>query len=188
MRFFVSYPIYASIIGVYSGYHEKVKNVLYVPDLGISLMSARRVCDAGLKGHFNSTLVYFKKDGRKIIKATLQDGLYIVNHIADGYEEIALPARVIKENQAKNSRKENLRYPATNKEKRAELEYYQLMHKRFNYLGPGKIRVLHKYTTLAKPVKIPENIPMCHVCAITKMRNSIPKELSSKKIGLLQLI
>ena len=71
-----------------------LRDVLYVPGLGINLLSVRKICDAGLKGKLDSTRIYFKKDGKKAIKAHLQNGLYIVTHFYDDYKEVALPARV----------------------------------------------------------------------------------------------
>ena len=38
--------------------------------------------------------MYFTKDGKRIIEAKLQDGLYIVTHIAENYKEKALITQV----------------------------------------------------------------------------------------------
>ena len=43
-------------------------------------------------------------------------------------------------------------------------------------------------TTLRKPIKVPANRDVCEVCAITKIENSIPKELSQWKKTKLALI
>ena len=71
-----------------------MKNVLYIPKLGINLISARRICEGGLKGRFSSTEMYFTKDGKRIIEAKLQNGLYIVTYIAENYKEKALTIQV----------------------------------------------------------------------------------------------
>ena len=71
-----------------------LRDVLYVPGLGINLLSVRKICDAGLKGKLDSTRMYFKKDGKKAIKAHLQNGLYIITHFYNNYKEVALLARI----------------------------------------------------------------------------------------------
>jgi hypothetical protein len=40
------------------------------------------------------------------------------------------------------------------------------------------ISKLHTITTLDQPIKIPKNLDICEVCAIAKMKNSIPKILA----------
>jgi hypothetical protein len=60
-------------------------DVLLVPNLGVNLLSGRRICAAGLKGRFNSHALCFKLGKKIIIEATMDDGLYVVSHIADGY-------------------------------------------------------------------------------------------------------
>ena len=62
------------------------------------------------------------------------------------------------------------------------------MHRRFNHLGPEKIRNLHKVTTISAPIKIPTEREICEVCALTKMKNRIPKTLSEHKDHKLALI
>ncbi|KAI1507284.1 Retrotran-gag-2 domain containing protein [Pyrenophora tritici-repentis] len=66
-----------------------LSEVLLVPNLGVNLLSGRRICAAGLKGRFNSHVLCFKLGKEIIIKATMDDGLYVVSHIADGYHETA---------------------------------------------------------------------------------------------------
>ena len=48
-----------------------LRDVLYVPRLGINLLSVRRICDARLKGRLDSTRIYFKKDRKKVIEVIL---------------------------------------------------------------------------------------------------------------------
>ena len=48
-----------------------LRDVLYVPGLGINLLSIRKICDAGLKGRLDSTRIYFKKNRKKVIEAIL---------------------------------------------------------------------------------------------------------------------
>jgi hypothetical protein len=59
--------------------------VLLVPNLRVNLLLGRRICAAGLKGCFNSYTLSFRLGKKTIIKATIDNGLYVVSHIADRY-------------------------------------------------------------------------------------------------------
>lgn len=166
-----------------------LQDVLYVPGLGVNLLSARRVCQAGLKGRFGATEMYFKLGKKKVIEATMHEGLYIVTHVAEGYGETAFASI---DTNMQDATEEALMQTKPKRE-RSELtedqkEVYMLMHRRFNHLEPNKLRNLHKVTTLAKPIKVPAKRDICEVCAITKMTNLIPKLLSEHKAFLLALI
>ena len=60
------------VVAIYEdGSRGLLRDVLYVPGLGINLLSVRKICDAGLKGRLDSTRMYFKKDGKKVIEVIL---------------------------------------------------------------------------------------------------------------------
>jgi hypothetical protein len=155
-----------------------LSDVLLVPNLGINLLSGRRICAAGLKGQFNSNALWFKLGKKTIIKATMDDGLYVVSHITDGYQETAFPSA----EQHKPTEFDETEL------KDGEKERYLLYHRRFAHLGPAKIAKLHEVTTLQKKIQVPEKMEPCEVCALTKMRNSIPKQLREHKATKLALI
>jgi hypothetical protein len=46
-------------------------NVLYIPGLGVNLLSGRRICEAGLTRQFSKSHMYFKCGKNKIITATM---------------------------------------------------------------------------------------------------------------------
>ena len=162
-----------------------LSDVLYVPGLGVNLLSARKVCQAGLKGSFSDQHMYFKQGKKKVIEATMSGGLYIITHVADGYHETAFAGTVDEE----ESDVEMIeRRPQEEELMKDEKERYLLMHRRFNHLGPKKIRNLHKVTTLNKAVKIPTTMEICEVCATTKMTNQIRKELNPHKLTRLALV
>jgi Reverse transcriptase (RNA-dependent DNA polymerase)/gag-polypeptide of LTR copia-type len=170
-----------------------LSGVLYVPGLGINLLSARRVCQAGLKGYFGATEMYFKhKHGKKkIITATMNDGLYIVTHVAEGYEDTAFAGAIANEAEPVNVDMQDAVEHVERDEPELTLnekEYYLLMHRRFSHLGPEKLRNLHKVTTLSRPIKTPSKKEICEVCSLTKMTNLIPKQLSPHKLSKLALI
>ena len=60
-------------------------NVLLVLKLGINLLSARRLCEKGLKGSFNANSIKLKRDSKTIVKAKITNRLYVVTHIANGF-------------------------------------------------------------------------------------------------------
>jgi hypothetical protein len=163
-------------------------DVLYVPGLGVNLLSARRICQSGLKGSFDRDKMFFKLHKEKIIEATMRNGLYIVTHVADGFQDkafIAIPT--IEEDAEMEETVRAVKSQKTDLTSKQE-SLYKLMHRRFNHLGPEKIRNLHKVTTMSAPIKIPTEREVYEVCALAKMKNRIPKTLSEHKDRKLALI
>jgi Pol polyprotein, beta-barrel domain len=67
-----------------------LKDVLFVPNLGVNLLSSRKICSQpGVKGSFDSQTMYFTRENEKIMRADIQGGIYIVSWIAKGLEETA---------------------------------------------------------------------------------------------------
>ncbi|KAI0995147.1 hypothetical protein K3495_g13035 [Podosphaera aphanis] len=60
-------------------------------------------------------------------------------------------------------------------DKARDVDRYLFWHRRCAHLRPDKISNLHDVTTLKKQIKIPRNLDVCEVCALTKMRHRIPK-------------
>ncbi|KAI1001825.1 hypothetical protein K3495_g6379 [Podosphaera aphanis] len=62
-----------------------LSGVLYVPELGINLLSGRKLCEDGFKGEFDAKHMYFKprNSNQKVITATMKNGLYLVTNIAN---------------------------------------------------------------------------------------------------------
>jgi uncharacterized membrane protein len=71
------------------GLKMTLANVLYIPGLGVNLLSGRRICKAGLTSQFTKSHMYFKCGKYKIITATIQDGLYVITHIKYRYQDEA---------------------------------------------------------------------------------------------------
>jgi hypothetical protein len=72
-----------------------ILKVLFVSKLGANLLSARRLCEAGLVGCFNSGKMYFKLNGKRVVKAMMENSLYIVDHVSNCYRETAFPVLII---------------------------------------------------------------------------------------------
>jgi len=62
------------------------------------------------------------------------------------------------------------------------------MHTRFNYIGLEKLRNLHKVIRVLKPIAIPKTILYYYIYTLTKIKDSILKELLPRKNTLLTLI
>ena len=116
-----------------------LSNVFFVPNLGVNLLLVRRLYQAGLNFVRNQNELFLKLGNKVIIEARMSKGLYIVTHVAQGYEETAF-----------NSVENNSPIDNT------------------SYL----------VTTLKKRIKIPRDLDICKVCALTRMKNRIPKVLS----------
>ena len=54
-----------------------LKDVLFVPQLGVNLLSGKRVCENGLRGNFDNNAMYYTRDNKTIIKASIKNGLYV---------------------------------------------------------------------------------------------------------------
>jgi hypothetical protein len=67
-----------------------LQDTLYVPGLGVNLVSARKICQAGLNSAFNRNTMYFKQGNRKVISAKMHQGLYIVHHVDKALAETAV--------------------------------------------------------------------------------------------------
>ena len=78
---------------VLSGRTVLLKDVLFVPNLGVNLLSSRKICSQpGVKGSFDSQTMYFTRGNEKIMRADTQGGIYVVSWIAKGLEETAFCA------------------------------------------------------------------------------------------------
>jgi len=183
-----------------------LSSVLYVPNLGVNLLSGRRMCEKGLQGSFDQQSLYMHdKFGKEMLKAHERGGVYIVEKIAKGLDEFALFSAM--RHDSTSSMNIDTAFPSVdtgNSSMNAanesaivnEVDYsqpsvktYKLWHRRFAHLGPAKLRDLHKVTTLKKPIPIvhdQENV--CEVCALTKFNNRKGHEISEHKAAILNLI
>ena len=65
------------------GGRSRLKDVLLVPELGVNLLSGRKLCKAGLKGSFDSQNMYqLDKDGNTVLHAKERGGIYILDFIS----------------------------------------------------------------------------------------------------------
>jgi hypothetical protein len=199
---------------VKSGGFTLLSKVLYVPKLGVNLLSSKKVCSQGnITGTFNNKTMCFYRENKKILEAQTQGGIYIISWIAEELKETALAAITRPDlpgharqntSQVKSARIQSCAHnaedqsdaetsegqsePKVSKVKKSERTLYKLWHRRLGHLGKEKIRKLHKVTTLKHQIKVPSQVDECEVCKLTKMRNRITKELSPWKESILALV
>ncbi|KAI0999756.1 hypothetical protein K3495_g8444 [Podosphaera aphanis] len=177
-----------------------LKNDLFFPKLGTDLLSARRLCESGLVGSFNSNWIYFKLKGKIIIKAKKENGSYIINHISSCLRETAFSS-IDHDMDISNEQKLpvdgfsndnfDVKAPVTSLSRdlnESDKDRYLLFHRCFAHLRPKKIGKLHTVTNLDKQIKIPKDVDICKVCALANMRNSIPKTLANHVASKLALV
>jgi len=182
------------------GNKARLAEALYVPGLGVNLLSGRRMCQKGFHGGFNKNKMWMQnKEGKRVLIAKQQGGVYIVDQIAP--QELALLA--VKQSKSQAA------FPAVDQElqmdeqadvqanctdetdnsKSAKAKRYTLWHRRFAHLGSAKLRKLHEVTTLQKPVPIVEDSTNpCEVCALTKICNKRNHHVSERKASILALV
>jgi hypothetical protein len=64
-------------------------DALYIPNIGVNLLSVRQLCQAGMRFSSNQDELYLKHKKNKIITAKMINRLYIVTHIANRHKEKA---------------------------------------------------------------------------------------------------
>ena len=189
--------LYADYVGEVllkaGGRKVTLSNVYYVPGLGVNLLSGKKLCESGLEGQFNAKVLRMRsKSGKTMVKATQAGGIYIVNWISEDINrQYALSAQAVKPNQQpKLSRLDETALPAALPRKALDLDKdnppnagleeeaiplsnlntYKRWHRRFDHLGPGILRHMHKVTTLSKAIPTPKSDKPCETCALTKIR------------------
>lgn len=157
-----------------------LSSVLYVPKLGVNLLSGKRMCEKGLQGSFDHQGLYMRNRlGKLMLEAPEQGGVYVVKHIAKGLNEFALLCNVrcqpevalagelagpdlpvhdapATETAMDHDCNEAFPMPSTAnpKSRDQDAKMYELWHRRFAHIGSAKLRDLHKVTTLSKPIPI----------------------------------
>jgi hypothetical protein len=89
---------------------------------------------------------------------------------------------------SENDSKGSIEKPQPKQSPSQILKRYQKYHRRLGHVGAEKLRNLHKVTKLEQRIIIPNEIPPCEVCRISKMKNRMNKTLSPWKADTLALI
>lgn len=156
-------------------------DVLLVEGLGVNLLSAKRFCErSNAKGSFdNKKMLFHDKNDNLILSASLENGLYKVDHIS-GPSERALISQdhnhdylPIDIDEAQDGETTDHNMPLRSRAEVLEqrrLERYWLHHRRCGHAGPRVISLLHTITDVDRPIKIPSNLELFDVCLTTKMK------------------
>ena len=73
--------------------------VLYIPNLGVNLLSGKRFTKYGLKGSFNNNGLYMHiKQGVEVLRAPARGGIYVVDKVTPELDEFVLVATYISPN------------------------------------------------------------------------------------------
>ena len=174
----------------------RLAEVLYVPDLGVNLLSGRRLTKRGFKGSFDNDGLYMcNPQGIEVVRAPARGGIYVVNHIASKLlDESALIATTVMATDESRGPAQTISsaLPAmTDSDEASEIttskkrDLYTLWHRRLSHMRSSKLRNLHKVTTLTKPISIAKGDKPCEVCAITKMTNKHNRHLAERKTQIL---
>lgn len=149
-----------------------LKDVLFVPGLGVNLLSGRKLCRNGIEGRFNDKKMYYvNPEGHTILEAKEQGGVYVLSNIhhSPSYsldKPLAFAAQEeITQNEVTEESSDDSDAEAHDKK---VLDNYMLYHKRFAHLGSQKISQIHKMTTMKNPIKVVKCV--CQTCTLTKFR------------------
>ena len=178
-----------------------LKDTLYVPKLGVSLLSCRRMCEQGLKGSFDDKALYLHQGTQLVMRAKIKKGLYIIDKVHDTFPETAFagklkdpetlpdaPATAMPDDDSLEDDTDTEAEEETGPIDQAQKDRYDLWHRRFAHLGVYKIRHLHDVTTLKKKIRIPSKLAICKPCKVAKMRNRIDRKVRRRKDKPLDLV
>ena len=183
------------------GTSREFRNVLFVPELGVNLISGKRLIKNGMSGFWDDKTIGVKNEaGKMLLIGKETNGIFILSHLGDEARafnamevdepldhDVDGPARLSEANATPNEAANS-----TPDRKLRGAAAYQLWHRRFGHLGTSKLRHLHLITRGLKngiPTKF-ESGEICDACAATKIqirRNREPGEARSKPLDLISL-
>lgn len=144
-----------AVMGGKSGRQIVLENVLFVPSLGVSLVSWNQFSKQFAVQPPSFTLR--SMDGKPVVKTKIQGGVPFIQslssdlelraHLAQEDEDVWEHAMVATEDQ------------------------WELWHRRCAHLGKGLLRNLHKVTDMREPIPVPKETHQCKVCSLANMRN-----------------
>jgi len=127
-----------------------LQDVLYVPKLGVNLLSGRKLCKSGLRGRFNDKAMhYVSNDGLVVLEAPEESGVYVLKRIYADFDQHACntseqTAGALIGQTVDPTLEDHERLPDTKEADQQKLASYRLYHRRFVHLGPAKIAAIHK--------------------------------------------
>ena len=161
-----------AIMRAKDGNTATLSSVLFVPNLGVNLLSVRRLCEHGLVGGFSQKKLWLNNvNGKQALNAKARGGVYIVEELAINIDEHALMSTQTELGYPAGDKIDHDQTAITAATSDNDLQTYLLWHRRFAHLGEARLNKLHKITTMKKPIPTVKNKPVCEVCALTKLVN-----------------
>ena len=169
--------------------------VLFVSDLRVNLMSARRICSATeLQGSFSEHCLWLNNHyGNTVLEVSVREGVYIVKQLAidkisfinEVFNHTALSAAVEKDN-VELIDCDSVSDPSLLTKAK---EKFKLWHQWFAHLRAAKLQDLYKVITLKKFISTTtDSDSVCKVCALIKMINKREHYISSQKSNILDFV
>ena len=206
--------LYADHVGTISiksreGVTVMISCVLFVPNLGASLLACRKLCHTlGLKGKFDSESMFLHtiNGNKSVLKGVHFQGIYRLEWISGKFPKAKMTttqplierATIANEQIQPNTEiqqplEQPLKQPlqqqlpdGTSEDHQSTKDYF-LMHRRFAHFGTGLINKLHKVTTHTK-INTPKTSKICSSCAVGKMKKEINRTVVPRKEGILDLV
>ena len=169
--------------------------VLFIPDLRVNLMSARRMCSTTeLQGSFSEHCLWLNnRYGNTVLEVSVREGVYIVKQLAidkisfinEASNHTALSA-AFEEDNVKSIDCDSVSDPSLLTKAK---EKFKLWHQRFAHLEAAKLQDLHKVITLKKSIlTTTDSDSVCKVYVLTKMINKREHYISPQKSNILDLV
>ncbi|GIZ47373.1 hypothetical protein CKM354_001046600 [Cercospora kikuchii] len=157
-----------AVVGGPKGKLIVLKNVLFVPGLGVNLVSWSQFSQQYGVQPPSFTLVSLS--GKPVVQTKLIGGVPFIEEIDNTLQELAMSC--INQNQ------ENEAYAFEAQEK--SQDQWELWHRRLAHFGEGLLRNLHKVSDLRAQIPIPKEHQPCRVCSLAKMKKHRGKETERK--------
>lgn len=155
-----------AVMGGKKGKQIMLRKVLFVPGLGVNLVSWNQFSQQFGVQPPKFTLV--SESGKPVVQTRLQGGVPFIDQIDNALVEKAY-ATTLEENEA-------YAYAATE----GISPQWELWHRRFAHFGGGLLKDLHKVTDLTECIPIPKEHQPCRVCSLAKMKRHKGKETERK--------
>jgi hypothetical protein len=175
-----------AVMGGKSGQQIILKNVLYVPGLGVNLVSWNQISQQF--GVQPPSFTLLSTSGKPMIQTRLQGGVPFIHSISHLLKEKKQGQQAYLAEEVSFSAQEPLDgYAFANSEQ--DLKQWELWHRRYAHLGKGLLRNLHKAADLKKPIPVPNEEHKCRVCSLTKMRKFMGKvtERKPERLALVSI-
>ncbi len=143
-----------AVMGGKAGKQIVLENVLFVPGLGVSLVSWNQFSKQFAVQPPSFTLKSLS--GKPVVQTKVQGGVPFIHSLSEDLEQLACVAQ---------DTSESWGYAMA-----AAEDQWELWHRRCAHLGKGLLRNLHRVTDKKEPIPVPSEPHSCKVCSLANMR------------------